>query len=181
MPGRLLLPLFQQRAQARLHPTLRLGRPLLQRVRDFPTQGCGLVEAQAVHHLAGDALRLMAGPQGGLRGAPLRGSGRRARAHPDHGGQDLAGDARRPLAHTFQDHLGQDHGREVFAALLVHHLHVVAGGHQLAQAHHRHVAAGVRVVELAVAVAPHQAGAGCARGPDHGRTLTRCVMAVKQS
>ena len=178
MSGRLLLPLFEQRAQARLHPTLRLGRPLLERVRDLPAQGGGLVEAQAVHHLAGDALRLMARPSGGLRGAPLRGPGRGARAHPDHGGQDLAGDARRPLAHALQDHLGQDHGREVLAALLVHHFHVVPGGHELAQPRHRHVAAGVRVVELAVAVAPHQAGTVLARLPGHGRTLTRCVMPV---
>jgi hypothetical protein len=180
MAGRLCLQLPEQRAQTRVEPALGLRRASLQSFRDLLPQGRGLVEGDPVHHPARDALGLVSGAYGRLGRNPLGGAGSGARAQAHDGGQELPRDARGALAHPFQDHLGQDDGRQVLARGLVHHLYLVAGRHQPAQPLHRHVAAAARVVELAVPVPPHHPRPVAAfRLRHHMRKLTQRVKAVK--
>jgi hypothetical protein len=169
------LELLQERGYPRLQPALRVCHGTLQRQRDLLAQGRGLFEREAAHHAPRDLLRLVAGASRGLRRRPLRGRGGRARAQADERGQHLAGDARGAGADPVQDHLGEHHRGQVLARTLVHHLDLVPGGHQPAQPFQGDVAPGVRVVELAVAVAAHDAGPPLRHAP----TITRCVMRVK--
>jgi hypothetical protein len=179
MAGRLSLQLPEHRTQARVEPALGLRHAALQRFCDLLPQGCGLVEGEPVHHPARDALGLVSGAHGGLGRSPLGGAGSGAGTQAHDGGQHLPRDARGALAHSLQDHLGQDHRGQVLARGLVHHLDLVAGRHQPAQALHRHVAAAVGVVELAVPVPPHHPRTAAGLPLRHGPNLTRRVKPVK--
>ena len=176
--GRLRFQSSQQRAQARLQTALGLQHPALHRLCDLLPQGHGLVQGEAAHHPARDALGVVARADRGLAWGPRGGGRGRASSQAHDGGQHLPRDAGGARTDALQDHLGQDDGREVLARGLVHDLDVVAGRHQAAQTVQGHVAPGVGVVELAVAVPPHdpRPGPACLT---HGPNLTHRVKIVK--
>jgi hypothetical protein len=168
MAGRLPFQLAHQVPEACLRRVLRLRHAPLQGVGDVLPERDRLVQAEPAHDAAGDPLRLVGRPP---RPPRRRGrGGRGARAQPHDRRQHLPRDARGPLPHALQDHLGQGEGGEVLARGLVHDLHVMARSDQEAQSVQGHVAPGVGVVELPVPVAPHH--------PRHAPNLMRRVTVV---
>ena len=153
----------------------------LHRGREILAQGQGLLQAEPSppDQVRDDALGLGPGPGRGLLGRERRlAQGLRRRPQPDDPGQDLPGDPGGALLEALEDHLGQDHGGDVLAGLLVHDPDLAPFAHGAVHVLEGHVAPGRRVVQLAVGVALQEALMG-AQGLVHAPNITQCVIAVK--